>query len=527
MRSRSKKRHVPATCQLSRRAVERWPHSLASRSIIGSFLEDDSERQPGRSADLIESLEPFLEGGTDAAAVRAAVPELLGAVAGAGAQPPHAWLGRPATPARADAAQLQPQQEVAFGAGDESTASPVAALFAARSSGLNVGAPEFKQPAAAAATNRAPQPAAEEELIGAAAQLSLAHSDGGWEHSQGLGGQAAAPRQRSTWGGGGQHAGGGFPAALPPGQASDDAFLSVLAQQFSEYSLPALRTLFAQCNGDLPATVDAICSLEAELSGQMHAAYAAMPPPPAAAPPQPDFTADDFPSLGGGTAAAAAAPKPYHVGNYAGRARAAAALPTPAAGPSTAAWHTNGGASGGGGGAAAAPVWRAEGVQQFTTGAAAAAEYADARADARDFARLRNACFQQATAAYLSGNKALAKELGRQGRQHNEAMKAAHAAAASETFVRRNAGAMAAGGAGGGVPTIDLHALHVSEALQQLERALGRLHAGGARVARVVVGVGQHGKVPARLPAAVRASLDDWGLRYREVYAGLLEVRLV
>ena len=40
--------------------------------------------------------------------------------------------------------------------------------------------------------------------------------------------------------------------------------------------------------------------------------------------------------------------------------------------------------------------------------------------------RLRNVCFQHATQAYLAGDKALAKNLSHQGRQHADAMKAAH-----------------------------------------------------------------------------------------------------
>ena len=44
----------------------------------------------------------------------------------------------------------------------------------------------------------------------------------------------------------------------------------------------------------------------------------------------------------------------------------------------------------------------------------------------------------QATLAYQSGNKALAKELGAKGRAENEAMKAAHAAASATIFTSRN-----------------------------------------------------------------------------------------
>lgn len=142
----------------------------------------------------------------------------------------------------------------------------------------------------------------------------------------------------------------------------------------------------------------------------------------------------------------------------------------------------------------------------------------------------------QATQAYLAGNKRLARELGAKGRWHGEQMHAAHASAAAETFTRRNPGAAAAiaggSGSGNGVQTVDLHGLHVSEALQLLESLLLQLQSGSggsgswARRLRVVVGAGTHGKVPARLPAAVRRYLQQQGLPFSEPYAGLLEISL-
>lgn len=145
----------------------------------------------------------------------------------------------------------------------------------------------------------------------------------------------------------------------------------------------------------------------------------------------------------------------------------------------------------------------------------------------------------QATQAYLAGNKRLARELGAKGRWHGEQMHAAHAAAAAETFTRRNPGAAAAiagasgsSSSGSGAQTVDLHGLHVSEALQLLESLLLQLQPGlggsgsRARQLRVVVGAGTHGKVPARLPAAVRRYLQEQGLPFSEPYAGLLEISL-
>ena len=246
----------------------------------------------------------------------------------------------------------------------------------------------------------------------------------------------------------------------------------------------------------------------------------------------PSFTSDDFPSLGGAASSSSSSSATGGSGSrgaaYAARAAAAAALPAQPARPGSQPRQAGPGPA-----PAPAPIWEGQGVQRFDTGAAVALEYAELRADARDLARVRNACFQQATAAYLAGNKRLARELGAKGRAAGEQMHAAHAAAAAEMFQRRNPGAaaVAAGGGsssrGGAVETVDLHGLHVSEALVLLEALLLRLQQGGSRRrVRVVVGEGQHGRVPARLPTAVKRWLQDQGVAFSEPYSGLLEVRL-
>ena len=77
-------------------------------------------------------------------------------------------------------------------------------------------------------------------------------------------------------------------------------------------------------------------------------------------------------------------------------------------------------------------------------------------------------CFQQATQAYLSGNKALAKELSRKGRSHAQAMASAHQEAAERIFAERNSNMQNRGNR----PMLDLHGLHVAEALSMLQREL-------------------------------------------------------
>ncbi|KAI7844239.1 hypothetical protein COHA_002038 [Chlorella ohadii] len=458
--------------------------------------------------------------------------------AGSASQPDYAWMqpaeqeaqqqaavGGQVANEPADAGIARQQQQQQQGAGGPSALSVAAAEFRPAAATLPT--------ASMAALDRCGRTAAS-----AAQQDEYADS---WQHSQRLGGsggdwQACA----SVWDASEAAEAAADAAAahekVAGGPAAEAAFLAVLGEQFPLFSAAALAQLFAEQGSSLAATIHTLCGLEAELEGQATAA-AAVGTQQAAGP---AFTADDFPSLGGPTAASSANSQARNAAGYASKARAAAELPgQPRSSGGPGARQRPAAAVAAGATERAAPIWQAQGVQQFATGAAAAQEYAELRAEARDHARLRNAYFQQATQAYLAGNKRLARELGAKGRWHGEQMHAAHAAAAAETFTRRNPGAAAAivgssgsGTRSGGVQTIDLHGLHVSEALQLLEGLLLQLQsgsgggAGRARRLRVVVGAGTHGKVPARLPAAVRRYLQEQGLSFSEPYAGLLEVSL-
>lgn len=321
----------------------------------------------------------------------------------------------------------------------------------------------------------------------------------------------------------------------------ENAILAVLQHNFPAYSSVALKEMFVSCGRSLPAAIDVLYKLENELYGVQQQQQQQQDIRNACKDTEKvEFNAADFPSLGGTEekrSLSAATPLAFGA-NYAGRAKAAAHLPAPCAqrpkNPNTASTGSSSSTRGVG----AAPIWQAQGeIEKFSTGTSVAAEYAEARAEARDHARARNVCFENATQAYISGNKALAKELGAKGRWHNERMKLLHAQAANETFSRRNAATLAGthsssssrshNGSSGAPPTIDLHGLHVSEALHHLDRALENLQQRRVSKARVVVGVGQHGKVPARLKTAVEGHLSGiWKLRYREPYEGLLEVNL-
>ncbi|KAF7830402.1 pentatricopeptide repeat-containing protein [Senna tora] len=181
------------------------------------------------------------------------------------------------------------------------------------------------------------------------------------------------------------------------------------------------------------------------------------------------------------------------------------------------------------GSARAAPVW-------LETGDAVANMYSELREEARDHARVRNAYFEQARQAYLVGNKALAKELSVKGQLHNMHMKAAHGKAQESIYRQRNPVSLEMQGNGRGHERmIDLHGLHVSEAIHVLRHELSVLRstarAAGQRLqVYICVGTGHHtrgSRTPARLPIAVqRYLLEEEALDFTEPQPGLLRVVL-
>ncbi|KAL0323687.1 UNVERIFIED_CONTAM: Polyadenylate-binding protein-interacting protein 7 [Sesamum calycinum] len=174
------------------------------------------------------------------------------------------------------------------------------------------------------------------------------------------------------------------------------------------------------------------------------------------------------------------------------------------------------------GSAHSSPVW-------LETGEAVANMYSEMREEARDHARVRNAYFEQARQAYLIGNKALAKELSIKGQLHNMQMKAAHGKAQESIYRQRNPDMLA----NGRERMIDLHGLHVSEAIHVLKRELTVLKSTARSADQhlllyICVGTGHHtrgSRTPARLPTAVqRYLLEEEGLDYSEPQPGSFEL---
>ncbi|KAH8964399.1 hypothetical protein BDL97_04G065300 [Sphagnum fallax] len=172
------------------------------------------------------------------------------------------------------------------------------------------------------------------------------------------------------------------------------------------------------------------------------------------------------------------------------------------------------------------PTW-------LDTGDSVATMYTDMREEARDHARVRNAYFDQARQAYLSGNKALAKELSAKGQWHNEQMKAAHSKAGEAIFWQRNANVYGnSSSATGQARLLDLHGLHVNEAIPVLKREIAQLRLNVRSTQQreqvfICVGTGHHTKgsrTPARLPIAVQRYLAEEHLPFTETQPGMLRV---
>lgn len=163
------------------------------------------------------------------------------------------------------------------------------------------------------------------------------------------------------------------------------------------------------------------------------------------------------------------------------------------------------------------------GALWVSTGQSVGHMYQSLRAKAAEEARLRNKYFDRAAAAFKKNDGATAKRLGALGREANERMKELHRQAAQAIFKARNPRH---------VPDIvDLHGLHVSEALERLPLAMEKAPPG---ILRIVTGTGHHtkGTGRARLRPAVKTWLQENGYFFEEVidaneYVGSFKVEIV
>ncbi|KAJ7568803.1 hypothetical protein O6H91_01G049100 [Diphasiastrum complanatum] len=165
-----------------------------------------------------------------------------------------------------------------------------------------------------------------------------------------------------------------------------------------------------------------------------------------------------------------------------------------------------------------------EAIPWLQTGDAVASLYADMRKEAEDHALARDAYFEQARQAMANdvGNKVLAHQLIAKGSWHNEQMKDAHTKAAEAIFQQRNPPASRQRH-----PTLlDLHGLHVNEAILIVKRELAALKTKYSKSKRkqifLCVGTGHHSRSGhPRLPSAIaRYLLEEEHLYFTEARPG-------
>jgi len=121
-----------------------------------------------------------------------------------------------------------------------------------------------------------------------------------------------------------------------------------------------------------------------------------------------------------------------------------------------------------------------------SSGQSVANEYENSRREARSLALARNALLQEATNAYVAGKKDIAKNLSMQGQKMNTQMKELHLSAAKNIFCTRNQEALLKKG------KVDMHGLHVSEALSVLEEILPLYKSLSIPSVTIVTGTGHH-----------------------------------
>ncbi|NWZ63396.1 N4BP2 protein, partial [Acrocephalus arundinaceus] len=131
-------------------------------------------------------------------------------------------------------------------------------------------------------------------------------------------------------------------------------------------------------------------------------------------------------------------------------------------------------------------------------------QYDDLRAEAFCHQQKRQECLKKAGEAYRMGMKPVAAFYAHQGRLHEQKMKEANHAAAVQIFERVNTSLLP-------MNVLDLHGLHVDEAVNQLSRVLQEKseeyqQSGGKPYLSVITGRGSHsqGGVARIRPAAIR-----------------------
>jgi len=114
-------------------------------------------------------------------------------------------------------------------------------------------------------------------------------------------------------------------------------------------------------------------------------------------------------------------------------------------------------------------------------------------------------CFEESRLAYATGGRAQAKTLSNEGKGHEARMKRLNAEASAWIYAKNNKDS--------GPGEIDLHGLHMKEAINYTDRAIEAAKRRGDTTINIIVGKGLHssGGV-ARLKPAIKASVQKRGL---------------
>ncbi|NXN84315.1 N4BP2 protein, partial [Bombycilla garrulus] len=152
-------------------------------------------------------------------------------------------------------------------------------------------------------------------------------------------------------------------------------------------------------------------------------------------------------------------------------------------------------------------------------------QYHDLRAEAFCHQQKRQECLKKAGEAYRMGMKPVAAFYAHQGRLHEQKMKEANHAAAVQIFERVNTSLLP-------MNVLDLHGLHVDEAVNQLSRVLQEKseeyqQTGGKPYLIVITGRGSHSQGGvARIRRAAIRYLTSHSFKFTEVKPGCLKVML-
>ncbi|KAI9293228.1 hypothetical protein K502DRAFT_325424 [Neoconidiobolus thromboides FSU 785] len=148
-------------------------------------------------------------------------------------------------------------------------------------------------------------------------------------------------------------------------------------------------------------------------------------------------------------------------------------------------------------------------VPWVETGSAVSQIYLDYRSKAIELAKIRNSYFEKARSGYLNNKMDTAKQNSLEGQKYNLLMKEQHRLAAKAILQNRK---------GKDKNVLDLHGLHVNEALSVLEESIQFLRndkvIGKDNLLYIIIGSGHHSKQNARLLPNVLDYLDTEKIHY-------------